>query len=137
MIIQSVSGHNFRIEDPWDQDFEIPLPFLRSWGNSRMHWRQQSALKRQQKYLVGLHLGALGIQRPLPLTVLLRRVSRGTLDDDNVPDAMKYVRDEVARWLGLPNDNQRGLKFLYGQERTKRKGYLAVRVTIWRALSNG
>ena len=132
MIVLDASGNEFHFEDEWEQDFEVQLPWLLPWGNSRMYWRSESSKKRKQKHLTMVQLQSLGIAPNLPCTIVLQRVKhRGSLDDDNVPDCMKYVRDTVARWMGLKNDKAPGLKFLYGQLGTIRKGFLAVRVTIY------
>lgn len=131
MIVLDAYGQEHHLEDRFSQDFEIPLRWLRPWGNSRMHWSTESRRKTEQKTAVLRGLTAQGVPPRVPCTVVLHRVThRGQLDDDNVPDAMKYIRDTVCKWMGLPSDRVRGLKFMYGQQRTKRPGYVGVRVTI-------
>ncbi len=114
----------------WDQDFEIVLPWLKPWGNSRMHWRQESKLKKEQKRLTMLQLLAQAVRPQLPCTIILQRVSTGSLDPSNVCDCLKYPQDEIARWMGLKSDHVPGLSWRYGQQRTSRKGFVGVRVTI-------
>lgn len=72
------------------------------------------------------------ISRPLgPLVVHLTRISPGALDDDNIRTALKNIRDQVARELGI-DDRDPLVKWDYdspGQEKGPR-GYSAVRIEI-------
>lgn len=72
------------------------------------------------------------VSRPLvPLVVELTRISFGKLDDDNLRQALKGVRDEIAWQLGV-NDRDPIVRWDYehpGQEHGP-KGYAAVRVRI-------
>lgn len=145
MIVRDAYGYDVELEDDFDQDFEIEItpqrrgmrPFLHPWNNrsnpaSRGAAFALSAAKRHQKDLIRAGLERLAVDPSTPATIVLTRVAyRGTLDDDNVPDAFKYVRDEIARWMGLKGDTRRhGVRFLYGQQKSSRKGYLAARITI-------
>ena len=53
--------------------------------------KQRNATKRCMKDLAPL---------PLPLTVTIIRVGPSRLDGDNLQGACKYVRDEIARFVG-------------------------------------
>lgn len=83
-----------------------------------------------------------------PVEVLFTRIGPGVMDDDNVPNACKYLRDELCRCWGLirgdgkPKFTKRGRPILpqakddgdevvwkYDQEKGPR-GHYAVRVTI-------
>lgn len=151
MIVRDAYGHDVEVPDAFDQDFEIEItpenpnakkgstkarPFLHPWTNrsnpaSRAAAFALTAAKEHQKGLIQSGLERHGIRRDLPLTIVLTRVAhRGVLDDDGVPGAMKYVRDQIARWLGLNSDRKPGLRFLYGQQKTSRPGFLGVRITI-------
>lgn len=130
MIVRDALGYEHELPDAFDQDFEIELPFLSPWGNARMHWRVEAKLKSEQKQLTMLQLRTLGVRPSLPCTIILTRVSRGELDVQNVASCMKYVIDTIADWMGLDNDRELGKHIRFGQEKTKRKGYKAVRVTI-------
>lgn len=72
------------------------------------------------------------VTRPAgPLVVRLTRISPGRLDDDNVRQALKAMRDQVARELGI-DDRDPLVKWDYespGQEKGPR-GYSAVRIEI-------
>ena len=63
-----------------------------------------------------------------PLLVTLTRESAGILDDDNLRGALKAVRDGVADWLGVP-DNDPRVTWLYEQRLVARKQY-AVEVDV-------
>lgn len=70
----------------------------------RMGWRTQAELKRE--------LAAGG-----RLVVTLGRRGRGLLDTgDNLPAALKGVRDQVAEWLGI-NDRDPRVRWDYEQSR--------------------
>ena len=56
----------------------------------------------------------------LPLLVTMTRCSVGTLDDDGAVGAMKSVRDEIAKWLGI-NDNDPRATWRVEQRRVGRK----------------
>ena len=134
MIVIDAYGREHQLPDSWDQDFELNFSgaWLKPWGNARMNWRREKDKKAAQKQSALLQLRSIGVRPKLPCTIVLQRIAgpRSTLDDDNVPDCMKYIRDTVAKWMGLKSDNKPGLKFLYGQQKTSRKGFLGVRVTI-------
>ena len=56
-----------------------------------------------------------------PLAVTLTRLGGRTLDDDNLRSAFKGLRDEVARWIGLDDGDER-LTWRYGQEQGNAAG---------------
>lgn len=104
---------------------EIHVPIrLPSLSNERLHWRRMARIKRDQKYAVGL---LLSTQRKIapPLTVTITRVGPRRLDDDNLEAACKYVRDEVARWVGLDDGSP-----LYEWRYNQRPGQYEVVVRI-------
>lgn len=72
------------------------------------------------------------VTRPAgPLVVRLTRISSGRLDDDNCRAALKAMRDEIARQMGI-DDRDPLVKWDYespGQEKGPR-GYSAVRIEI-------
>lgn len=85
---------------------------------------------RAERERVRLHLN--GVKAPaLPVTVVLRRVAPNRLDASNAVEAMKAVQDEIADWLGLPNDRDPRVTWLYGQERRKEARFYAVRVQFY------
>ena len=54
---------------------------------------------------------------PIPCSVRLTRVGPGMLDDDNLVGAMKGVRDEVAKWLGIDDRHRDTVRYVYEQKR--------------------
>ena len=62
---------------------------------------------------------------PGPWLVTFVRIAPRRLDDDNAVAAMKGVRDEVARWLGV-DDGDASVRFVVEQNR----GPYAVRVEV-------
>jgi hypothetical protein len=50
--------------------------------------------------------------------VLLTRVGpTNGLDDDNLASALKAVRDEVAKWLGVDDRDRLKVRYRYAQRR--------------------
>jgi hypothetical protein len=60
-----------------------------------------------------------GASKPsVPCTVLLTRVAPSAgLDDDNLSGALKGVRDEVAKWLGVDDRQRTQVRYRYAQAR--------------------
>jgi hypothetical protein len=60
----------------------------------------------------------MGEQKPpIPCSVRLTRVGPGMLDDDNLVGAMKGVRDEIAKWLGIDDRHSETVRYVYAQKR--------------------
>lgn len=62
------------------------------------------------------------------VTVTLTRYSAGTLDDDNLRGSLKAIRDGVADWLGVP-DNDPRVTWAYAQRTVDPKKF-AVEVEV-------
>jgi hypothetical protein len=86
-------------------------------GNDRKHWRAADRQKKAEKQATAWALA--GKPKPaLPCVVTITRVSPGNgMDDDGVPSACKYVRDEVARWLGVDDKHADIVRYEYAQHR--------------------
>jgi hypothetical protein len=111
-------------------------------ANARGHWRAGAARHAEQREVVRAVLcerfgapplftlvDARGWTRPNPITIAITRLAPGELDaDDNLPGALKYVKDEVAAWFGV-TDRDRRLSWRYAQERTA-PGIYKVRIEI-------
>lgn len=63
------------------------------------------------------------------LNIRLTRVAPRVLDDDNLRSALKHARDGVADALGLRDDSDARVVWLYAQ--TKQSKMYAVEVTAW------
>jgi hypothetical protein len=75
----------------------IKLPSL---ANTRSHWRYIANIKKKQREAVRLCIKDLVVP-PLPLLVTITRIGPRHLDDDNLASACKYVRDEIAKKVGV------------------------------------
>lgn len=87
--------------------------------NDREHHMTKARRVKAERYAVGLFMN-LRAKPKLPVTVLLTRQgpTKRPLDDDNLQGALKAVRDEVARWIGV-DDASPQVKWTYAQQRTK------------------
>ena len=121
---------------------KLPTPQLNEHPMSRTR-----RIKRQRR-TIRTALEVMAKPIPFPVVVTLIRISTRTADTDRAALSMSAVRDEVARWLGgLPFetvDPQTGkrstprapdgpndpITWRYGQQRTKKKGFQGVRITI-------
>lgn len=52
-----------------------------------------------------------------PVVVTMTRVSPGEVDDDNLPGALKAVRDELSVWLCGGNDRDPRVQWRYAQKK--------------------
>lgn len=111
----------------------LPIPTV-SESNARGHWSKRHARSAPQRRIVGLvlrpQLSALG----LPVRVLLTRMSAGELDDDNLRGALKAVRDGVADALGLRDDSDARVTWLYAQAKVPR-GSWGFEVVVTRSIA--
>ena len=111
---------------------EFPL-VTKSEPNERGHWGKRHGRSANQRDVLSWEL--LAVQAAmrllgLPVTVKLTRINGKELDDDNLRGAMKAVRDEIAKSLGV-NDRDPAVKWLYAQEPTnERKQRQRVRIEI-------
>lgn len=98
--------------------------------NQRVHWAvraKQTKAERDATWVAAID--PVNKERPVPPCVVsLTRVAPRELDNDNLRGALKAVRDEVAKILGV-NDRDPSVKWEYWQERGKPKQY-AVRIDI-------
>ena len=110
----------------------IPMRLPSRSNLERSHWTRHK-LVTEQRALVSLFLNRSvgGSTLTGELSVLLVRVSPRPLDDDNLRGACKAPRDEIAEWLGLPDDRDPRVSWLYDQRRGA-PGEHALEVTIGR-----
>lgn len=107
--------------------FTIPIR-LPSLLNTRMHWRALSSLKKKQKTATALCIKKAqeSARIPkMPLLITITRVGPMKLDDDNLSGSAKYVRDEIARVVGVDDGSD-----LYTWRYEQRIGKYAVEVEI-------
>ncbi len=128
-------------------DIVVPIA-TKSRSNARVHWRGRQKTTKNERSATCIMLLKTGlstadrvdvvggkerltrtlIDAPLPCAVTLTRLSERFLDDDNVRDALKAVRDEVAAWLGVDDRDER-VTWRYGQQKMQR-GCFGVRVQL-------
>jgi hypothetical protein len=83
-------------------------------------WRLRSARRSDQRRRTH---EALGAYRPpsLPVIVEIRRIAWNMVDGhDALPSSAKSVTDQIAEWLGVP-DNDPGITWTYSQEVTRER----------------
>jgi hypothetical protein len=107
---------------------------LKGPNGSHGDYRAAAAMRKRERSAVrnALYARFGTIPPPLPLVVILTRVAFAEMDEDNFAAGAKSVRDGVADWLGLANDRNPSLLWVYRQERAPR-GTFRVRVEIRRA----
>lgn len=104
--------------------FDVPVRTV-SLTNQRGHWGKRARRAKDERLATwgawhatphhyrGALLGALAAGAQLQ--VLMRRVDPSRLDDDNIRGALKHVRDELARCLGLADDADPRVAWAYDQ----------------------
>lgn len=110
----------------------VTLPLrIESIANKREHWAARSARAKSQRVQAWAELRYIADSAPRllgPVVVTLTRIAPRELDSDNLAIGFKSVRDGVADWLGV-NDNDSRIEWVYAQERGEPKQY-AARVSI-------
>lgn len=120
----------------------LPIDTPNPLNGSHQHWHAVSARRRTQRSAterglsaqvpMGPSLIAQGALRSVGLVITLTRITshpRG-LDDDNLPAALKSIRDGVTDWLGLTDDSGPRLSWKYAQETGAKRGTKGVRIEI-------
>jgi hypothetical protein len=90
--------------------------------NAREHFGARATRVRRERAATARALKDARAVRPaIPCSVLLTRISSSAqgLDDDNLVSAMKGIRDELSKWLGIDDRNSFQVRFRYAQ----RKGH--------------
>lgn len=103
--------------------FTIPVR-TKSAANLREHWAVKAKRVVSERQITRLAFPS-GVSIFLPAAIRLVRVSPRPLDDDNLRPALKAVRDELARIVGVDDRDPR-VDWLYGQM----KGKAAVHVIV-------
>jgi len=104
--------------------FNIPLK-LPSLVNTFKNWRSHIALKKKQKLTTQRYIKKVETFPSPPLLITITRVGPKKLDDDNLAISCKYVRDEIARTVGI-DDGSPLYTWIYKQ----RAGKYGVEVEI-------
>lgn len=95
----------------------VTIPIALSRGlNAREHPLARCRRVKRERLATSWALTAAHVPHALtPCTVTLTRLSRGTLDSDNLQGAFKAVRDEIAAYLGTNDGPKGGIEWVYGQ----------------------
>ncbi len=100
---------------------------LVSEANQREHWRTKHRRKKAQQIIVLAELSKHP-KPELPARITLTRIALRRLDTDNAAGSFKHVQDEIARWMGVDDGDER-YDWQYRQEKGDPKQY-AVRIEI-------
>jgi hypothetical protein len=90
----------------------LPLR-LDSAANLRERWQVRARRVASQRQFVAAYIRHQPVPA-LPVVVTLVRIAPRALDGDNLQSAFKAVRDEVAKWLGVPRTYQVEIEVLRG-----------------------
>lgn len=96
----------------------IEIPIRTAPGlNVREPWQARSSRVKKERKATAWMLVTYA-KPSLPCSVLLTRVAPSAgLDDDNLPGALKGVRDEIANWLGVDDRHSLQVRYRYAQRR--------------------
>ena len=89
-----------------------------AWTNVRGHWKTTQKRKDREKQTTAWLLRSR-VLPDLPVVVTFTRISPRDLDDDNLPSAFKYVRDEIARHYGTHDGTSAPITWRYHQRRAR------------------
>jgi hypothetical protein len=106
---------------------EVLLPIVTPGGlNAREHWAVRSRRVKRERQTAHL----ICPRHPLPCVVTLTRIGTHVLDDDNLAGVLKSVRDGVADRLAVNDGNVGQVRFVYRQEKCKRRCDRGVRIRL-------
>lgn len=101
-------------------------------ASQREHWGSKHRRHKHQRSETTIILlstwGRLVSDWTTPITITLTRIAPRKLDSDNLLSALKHVRDGIADWLSV-EDNDPLLTWVYAQRKGTPKEY-AVEITI-------
>lgn len=111
-------------------EFSMPVRVF-SETNAREHWGKKFKRKKAQKEETHIEWkrAAHGVKISLPCVVRLVRVGSQRLDDDNLGESFKAIRDQIATEIGV-DDGSELIKFEYAQEAIGKRQY-AVKVEVY------
>ena len=85
--------------------------------NAREHHHARARRVKAERNLVAWML-ATAEKPQTPCTVILTRTAPSNgMDDDGLTSALKAVRDEVARWVGVDDKKRDVVRYVYQQRR--------------------
>jgi len=115
-------------------EFIIHNLYLRSEANNNDHWSKKHKRKIKNNFFIkaALHTTFSEKEKKLPCKIVLTRIGKRLLDEDNLVHAFKGIRDSIADFLipGLKPgqaDSDKRIEWEYAQE----KGEYAVKIQIF------
>lgn len=107
---------------------------IESVANLREHWAKKAKRVKLHRQLAQVALARIALLtergNAVSCCVTLTRISPRALDSDNLQSAFKAVRDQVAAWLTM-DDNDPRITWRYQQEKGRPKEH-SVRIEIKR-----
>lgn len=103
----------------------VPCELMPNWLNMKVPGRLAQGIKKTQRrtaYEATTAWRVLWAAHP-PYLVTITRYGPSRMDDDGNAAALKYVRDGVARALGIDDGDETQLKFKPAQQPAKFYGY--------------
>ncbi len=98
--------------------FEIPIRLI-STANAREHWRAVAKRKKEHRALGVLYttvrVSEAGGIKP-PFDIIITRLGKRLLDDDNLSGSAKFLRDGIADALNVDDGDVSKIRFVYRQE---------------------
>lgn len=108
----------------------IPIRLVNPLNGSHLHWRTTAKRGKREKAATTLMLARYrGKFPPAPWVVTITRISAGEMDSDGNTASMKYVRDAVAKCLGVDDKDSPMLEWRTRQRKGPIK-YYAVEVKV-------
>jgi hypothetical protein len=103
---------------------ELPIRLI-SEANNSQHWKHKRKRRESIKEEVIAEMSNLlrGFPFRLPCRVTLTRYGAKKMDDDNLVNSFKAVRDSVAKKLGIDDGDRNNVQWIYDQESYKGKEY--------------
>lgn len=103
-------------------EFEIPVRTV-SEANMREHWGRKAERTRNIRAVVAIVMRQPTVMpkagwTPLPKTITMTRIAPRMFDSDNSIRALKAVRDEIAKQIGIDDGDDR-LTWRYEQRKGK------------------
>jgi hypothetical protein len=111
-------------------DTKVPIE-VKAGANLREHWTVRARRINRERRDLRLSIGHLVSPTAAPLAVAFTRIAPRELDDDNLANAFKHLRDELAFLLGRDDGPRAGIEWRYAQRKGHPREY-AVHILIER-----
>lgn len=92
-------------------------------SNRREHWAAKARRVKNQRTIIAYYGKLIRDCLDMPKVIHLTRIAPRRLDTDNLAISFKAVRDEIAKQLGLPDDRDGCVTWLYNQRKGGKREY--------------